>query len=651
MQTLLSHARAMARLRYWLIAGLLIGIPTAALAHERFISHTPKMKIYEPFFDFLGGNMLSIAARVAVMMGMMMFVWFIREPLDHFIHNVIAKSFPEPIKGILRFGTDFAFDKPVDAPWFKTLHSWCVIFFMRCPALVLMFAAANKSLVMPSYPLEPSTVFFFQFAQVVMAIGILTQSFLPFGGATIFGTFIYLLIAFDWKIAVDVLPVLTVAVIYVSSPWDSWKRVIMMVTKPQMKWVQFILGLGFFLLGWMKLYNYYLTVGVADNYPEVLKDPMVLMFYAGTSPHLTRECWIMAFGMAEVMTGFLVMIGMFSRVWCFMMVYLFSKLMIVNFGWAEIPHLYPIGAFLLVMFSNNLTNEFTKIDDRAAKASKTLKDFIPHAVLSGILGFSLAALAVYPALYLLPFSHPKAMPTLQRSAEWHPNADGTGGDLKIWIGPVPKVAGENLSLSGTLSAKLHRVTTDKAVQIDSSQLQKVTLATSDQPTILTIPIKNANAVDAITLQLLRSEDKEAKNPLNIGISVEPTRGFTRPAVNSTDIVWNTKGASGGVLTAFVQPLPQIGGEETKLNCEATAKVIHPDGTSVTRTLKPVEIFSSNAPTTLTFQVDGAFEADDIKVDARFTKDTDPEQIKHLILLDIQHPKEAKDKKTGEKMKM
>ena len=69
MQTLYSQTRALARLRYWLIAGLLIGIPTAAYAHERFISHTPKMKVYEPFFDFLGSNMLSIAARVAVASG------------------------------------------------------------------------------------------------------------------------------------------------------------------------------------------------------------------------------------------------------------------------------------------------------------------------------------------------------------------------------------------------------------------------------------------------------------------------------------------------------------------------------------------------------------------------------------------------------
>ncbi len=537
MQTLLSHARAMARLRYWLIAGLLIGIPTAALAHERFISHTPKMKIYEPFFDFLGGNMLSIAARVAVMMGMMMFVWFIREPLDHFIHNVIAKSFPEPIKGILRFGTDFAFDKPVDAPWFKTLHSWCVIFFMRCPALVLMFAAANKSLVMPSYPLEPSTVFFFQFAQVVMAIGILTQSFLPFGGATIFGTFIYLLIAFDWKIAVDVLPVLTVAVIYVSSPWDSWKRVIMMVSKPQMKWVQFILGLGFFLLGWMKLYNYYLTVGVADNYPEVLKDPMVLMFYAGTSPHLTRECWIMAFGMAEVMTGFLVMIGMFSRVWCFMMVYLFSKLMLVNFGWDEIPHLYPIGAFLVVMSSNNLSNAFEVVDKRAELVTRAGKGIPLHIVLSFLLAVSLATLAVFPPLWLLTKTHPKPVPVVSATAKWTPGTQGDG-TITVTIPKIPSVATEAPKMHFRLHAQLKRGTSLDAMewvdrdfpQIDDAQnavkptrTNEAMLETSDQPRQFTVSVPPSASgiagINSLVLTATRSEDTQLKAPESYNVAI------------------------------------------------------------------------------------------------------------------------------------
>ncbi len=540
MQTLLSRVPALSRLRYWLIAGLLLGIPTSAWAHERFIAHTPKMKIYEPFFDFLGGNMLNIATRVAVIMGIMMFVWFIREPLDSFIHNVIAKPFPDPIKGLLRFGTNFAFDKPIDAPWYKTLHSWCVIFFVRCPALVLMFAAANKSLVMPSYPLEPSTVFFFQFAQVVMAIGILTQSFLPFGGATIFGTFIYLLIAFDWKIAVDVLPVLTVGVIYVTSPWDSWKRVIMTIGKPQMKWVQFILGLGFFLLGWMKLYNYYLTVGVADNYPEVLNDPMVLMFYAGTSKHLARECWIMAFGMAEVMTGFLVMIGMFSRIWCFMMVYLFSKLMLVNFGWDEIPHLYPIGAFLVVMSSNNLSNAFEVVDKRAEVVTRTGKNIPQHIVLSLLLAACLSALAVYPMLWFLTKTHPKPVPVIPATAKWTPGSQGDG-TVVITIPRIPIVASEEAKMHFRIRAQVTRGTALDSVEWvdkDFPQVENATakekpirtneavLTSSEQPRqiMVTLPPSSGAAgqpsLNSIVLSATRVEDAQLQAPESFNVALD-----------------------------------------------------------------------------------------------------------------------------------
>jgi hypothetical protein len=540
MERILSPFANRSRMRSWLISAVLLALPAAAWAHERFIQHTPKMKIYEAFFDYLGGNMLNVAGRVAVIMGLMMFVWFIREPLDHFLHNVIAKSFPAPVQGVLRFATNFAFDKPIDDQWFKTLHQWCVIFFLRCPALVLMFAAANKSLVMPSYPLEPSTTFFFQFAQVVMAIGILTQSFLPFGGATIFGTFIYLLVAFDWKIAVDVLPVLTVGVIYVSSPWDSWKRVITSVPKPQMKWVQFILGLGFFLLGWMKLYNYYLTVGVADNYPEVLRDPMVLMFYAGTDPHLVRECWIMAFGMAEVMTGFLVMVGMFSRVWCLMMVYLFSKLMLVNFGWDEIPHLYPIGAFLVVLSSNNLSNAFWVVDRRAEAVARTGKNIPQHIILSFLLAASLALLAVFPWLALLTKTHPKPVPTFAATAKWTPGPN-EDGQILVTVPMVPSTAGEAVRLHFRFRAQLKRGTSLDSVEwVDRDypnnavtpsggtpiRTTEAPLETSSQPRQITLtvpPEPNPGQADlnALVVTVTRVEDTKLQAPQSLNVALGP----------------------------------------------------------------------------------------------------------------------------------
>ncbi len=396
-------------------AVMLLLLPCAALAHERFIPHAAKWPIDEEFFKHLNGDMLNIATRVMVMMAAMLFVWFMREPVYNFIIDRIFPRVSLQLQDYVEYAAAFVFDKPVRAPKFTALSKWVVVFFLRCPALVLMFSAANNALVMPSYPLEPKTRFLFQIVQVVMAIGILTQSFLPLGGATIFGTFIYLLFAFDWKIAVDVLPVLTVGVVYVSASWDSWKQAITTITPGQMRWVRIVLGFGFFALGWMKIYNYYLSVGVADNFPAVMHDPMIQMFWYGTghqpwanavanSPaymqNHQRECWILGFAIAEVLTGFLLMVGVFCRVWCLMMVYVFTKLMVMDFGWAEIPHLYPIGAFLVVLFSNNLSSEFGRMQANVSHTvqAKQLDVAVTRAIVAAIFW---SFMAVMPILWLL----------------------------------------------------------------------------------------------------------------------------------------------------------------------------------------------------------------------------------------------------------
>jgi hypothetical protein len=383
-----------------IIAVALLVLPHVALAHERFIKHTPTAPLHEAFFRSLNPYMLNIALRVTLVLAAMLFLWFIRLPLDDLIENGLLRNLSGKPKEVVHFLASFVIDRPVEDSWFRSVGEWVVIFFVRSPALVLMFAASNNSLVMPSYPLEPSTLALFQFVQVAMAIGILTQTLLPQAGAVIFGTFIYMLTAYDWKIAVDVLPVLTVAVVYVSSPMDSWRRPILSINRQQMHWVRVVLGFGFFALGWMKIYNYYLTVGVPDNYPSVFNDPLVKMFYFGTPLALKRECWIMAFALAEVMTGFLLMVGVFSRVWCLMMVYVFTKLMVIDFGWPEIPHLYPIAAFMAVLFSNNLTNEFSGMD-RAAEAAVQKGTVGFHIARSLGVAILLAVVAILPLLYLL----------------------------------------------------------------------------------------------------------------------------------------------------------------------------------------------------------------------------------------------------------
>lgn len=109
---------------------------------------------------------------------------------------------------------------------------------------------------------------------------------------------------------------------------------------------------------------------------------------------------ILGFAIAEVLTGFLLMVGVFCRVWCLMMVYVFTKLMVMDFGWAEIPHLYPIGAFLVVLFSNNLSSEFGKMQTKVSQAvqEKHTDVAVTRAIVTAIV---VSILAVLPILYLL----------------------------------------------------------------------------------------------------------------------------------------------------------------------------------------------------------------------------------------------------------
>jgi uncharacterized membrane protein YphA (DoxX/SURF4 family) len=264
---------------------------------------------------------------------------------------------------------------------------------------VLMYAATTDSLVMPSFPLDPGSATIFKFAQVGVAILILTQTLMPLVGALLLGTWLYLF-RWGWYVAMDALPILIVAAVYVSSPWQSHKFTIVQLNAKQMKWVRCFLGLSFFALGWLKIWNHDLIAGVADNYPSVMHDPLVNFFAIGTDPQYRRECWVVSFGMAEVLSGFLLMIGVFTRLWSLLMLFVMTKLMLIDFGWAEIPHIYLIGALLGVIFSNKLTNELSRFEvgqEEARRRGDTLKRLalmiVPPVVL--------AIMVVFPILELL----------------------------------------------------------------------------------------------------------------------------------------------------------------------------------------------------------------------------------------------------------
>ncbi len=373
----------------------------AAQAHERFVLHRLKVPLQNDFFTrslMQNLDMSRIGVNVAVVLLAFLVIWMFRFLLQEFVESILG-GFGGAIQRVGHAVACFLTDRRVCHKVFHLLGEWAVIMLVRSPGLVLMYSAATDSLVMPSFPLDPGSATIFKFAQVGVAILILTQTLMPLVGALLLGTWLYLF-RWGWYVAMDALPILIVAAIYVSSPWQSHKFTIVQLNAKQMKWVRCLLGLSFFALGWLKIWNHDLIAGVADNYPSVMHDPLVNFFAIGTDPQYRRECWVVSFGMAEVLSGFLLMIGVFSRLWSLLMLFVMTKLMLIDFGWAEIPHIYLIGALLAVIFSNKLTHELSRFEagqEEARRRGDTLKRLalmiVPPVVL--------AILVVFPMLELL----------------------------------------------------------------------------------------------------------------------------------------------------------------------------------------------------------------------------------------------------------
>jgi len=383
-------------------------LPALVYAHERFIRHDLKTPLNEAYFQrhpesFLGiqPDMMRIATMSCFVLAMFLLIFFFRQDLEILVLQRALPGLRGRTQRTIHHLANFVLDEPVRLRWFHAVGEWAVVLFMRSPALVLMYSATNDSLVMPSYPLEPTSASFFKFFQVFLAILILTQTALPLAGALVIGTWVYLW-RWGWMVAADAIPVVTVAVLYITSPWQSHKFSITEMNEKQVRWVRLVLGFGFFALGWLKIYNYHLTAGVADNYPSVMDDPMIGLFAMGTNHAFRRENWIIAFALSEVLSGFMVMMGIFTRVWGSLMLWVFTKLMLVNFGWDEIPHIYPIAATLAVVFSNKVRTEFSVVEQLQRKAGRENRTvFRIVSVLAASVAISVVT--VYVLLYAFTF--------------------------------------------------------------------------------------------------------------------------------------------------------------------------------------------------------------------------------------------------------
>jgi uncharacterized membrane protein YphA (DoxX/SURF4 family) len=391
-----------------LAAAAILLAPGLAFAHERFVRHDLKVPLKDEFFRrypgaFLGvhPSMLRVGLNAFSVLAAFLVVWFVRQPLDEAVARVAQLAGGRVQRAVHQVAC-FVTDRPVRNRVFHALGEWAVIAFLRVPGLVLMYSAANNALVLPSYPLDPRTEFFFKMAQAVLAVLILTQTLLPLCGALLVGTWLYLN-RWGWIVAMDALPILSVAAVYLSSPWESHKLAITEISEKQIRAVRFTLGISFVILGWLKVYNHDLIAGVADNFPSIRADPMVSLFATGTDPRYARECWVVSFAMAEVMSGFLLMTGTFTRLWGTIMGVILTKLMLVDFGWNEVPHLCFIAAMAVIALSNRLKGELDPIEaveERAGRDGKSLK----QAAIIGGTSLGLALAVIFPTLIALTFS-------------------------------------------------------------------------------------------------------------------------------------------------------------------------------------------------------------------------------------------------------
>jgi hypothetical protein len=97
------------------------------------------------------------------------------------------------------------------------------------------------------------------------------------------------------------------------------------------------------------------------------------------------------------------MVGVFTRVWGMLMLWVFIKLMLVDFGWEEIPHIYPIAATMAVVFSNKCGSEFAfveRIQHQFGREGRAVFR-VASVVFASVL---IAVLTVYVLVFALTFT-------------------------------------------------------------------------------------------------------------------------------------------------------------------------------------------------------------------------------------------------------
>ena len=197
-----------------------------AFAHERFVKHNLRYPLHYEFFGRWPGkplglhpDMLMIALRVAGILGAFFAVWFLRRTLTERIERTVLRSIGGAIQQWGHELACFLTDRPVRGKLFHRSASG--LSSSSCAARASSSCTRRRT-TRSSCRATRSTPRPRRFQVRAGRPGDphLTQTWLPLGGALIVGTWLYLF-RWGWMVVVDAVPVLTVAVVYCTSPWQS----------------------------------------------------------------------------------------------------------------------------------------------------------------------------------------------------------------------------------------------------------------------------------------------------------------------------------------------------------------------------------------------------------------------------------------------
>ena len=355
--------------------------------------------------------MLRVGVNATVIFATFIVLWFVRQAHRRG-HRAHRRGRRGRVQRAVHEVTCFATDRPVHNKVFHAVGEWVVVMFLRVPGLVLMYSAANNSLVMPSYPLDPKTEFFFKMVQAVLAVLILTQTLLPaLRGALRRDVDLPESLGVDGRRRRR-FPILSVAVVYLTSPWESHKLTITSLSESQVRWVRLTLGFGFLVARLARRSTTTISSPASPTSTRPCETtPWSKLLAFGTDPAFRRECWVVSFGLGGGAERLHADDGHVhahvgraswrssSRSSCS-----------VDFGWNEIPHLFPIGALTAITFSNRLEGELDPIEARAERAGPQRKS-LKQAAIIGATALGLA-LVVDLSDALRPHIHRSQQPAV-----------------------------------------------------------------------------------------------------------------------------------------------------------------------------------------------------------------------------------------------